>query len=262
MIFLTNFFTYYKRISSARNLRTINNAKVSNQSRYVCATEKEFIMAFIYRQQNTGLNVINGTVKSIAEDGKSMVVATQERSKDGVTDVEYTAETQIPYEQNEFKKGYQVTVFGYGRGKNKIMADGVLTGQSSYEDQDISLVTGFVSKASYNPELKEDGTPKTKRDGSAKKPHYDITVNVHEGDKWVNHVIQIYDGKVEPGKKTPSSVQRQCSGSLTRKPTESKYPLLQHPAEKQHSLPLARTVRNTRTTTHSTWDTKRLILIM
>lgn len=156
-----------------------------------------------YTNSSTGMKVLMGTIKSISEDRRTMVVTTQEmdRSKNEYVPVEYTVKTQIPFE-DDYKVGFDVTAAGYGHGKGTIMAEAVLIGNSYYDDAELAIVKGFVKKAGLKSEKNEDGTPKTKRDGSIRKPHYDVTVAIHEGDKWVDHIIKLYDGNTPAGKKS------------------------------------------------------------
>lgn len=161
-------------------------------------------MSKIYRNQSSGITVVSGKIKSIAEDRMVMVVTTDDydRTAKKNNPVDLTISSGVPFEE-EFKAGYSVTAAGYQHGKGVIAAEAVFTGNDSYETQDLAVVTGLVKFARMNEEKNADGSAKMKQDGTTpRKPHYDVTITVKEGDKWVDHVIKIYEGNIEEGKKS------------------------------------------------------------
>lgn len=154
-----------------------------------------------YRQKS-GFTVVVGKIKSFSDDRMVMIVETEERQPNvkESTPLEFQVTSAIPFE-DAYKPGYTVTAAGWPRGKNVIGADSVMIGNDHFETQDIAIVTGFVKFARMNEEKNSDGTQKMKQDGvTPKKPHFDITVSVKEGDKFVDHIVKVYEGKTEPGK--------------------------------------------------------------
>lgn len=161
-----------------------------------------------YKSQKTGINVISGKIKSISEDRMVMTVAAEEYDKTEKKNVpvEATISSGIPFE-DDFKVGYSVTATGYQRGKGAIFAEAVSLGNDTYENEDLAVVSGLVRFARLNEEKNADGTPKMKQDGTPKKPHYDITVTARNNEgNFVNHVIKVYEGIHEDGKKSQMDI--------------------------------------------------------
>lgn len=158
----------------------------------------------VYKNQASGLVVATGKIKSVSEDRMVMTVTSEQydRTAKKNEEVELNVSSGTPFEDS-FKNGYGVTVAGYQRGKGAIVADAAFIGNDYFETQDLAVVTGLVKYARLNEEKDENGAPKMKQDGKTpKKPHYDVTISVNEGDKWVDHVIRIYEGIHEEGKKS------------------------------------------------------------
>lgn len=165
-------------------------------------------MSRVYRNQASGLVVVSGKIKSISEDRMVMTVTSEEYSRSiGKSEpVELNVSSSTPYEE-EIRVGYSVTVSGYPRGKGVIHAEIAEIGNHTFETQDLAVVSGLVKFARMNEEKNADGTPKMKQDGvTPKKPHYDVTITSKDGDKYVDHVIRVYDGNREEGK--PSQTDR------------------------------------------------------
>jgi len=159
----------------------------------------------VYKNQASGLQTIIGPIKSISDDGLSMVVSSETRDTQGVHPIDFTINSAYPLTDENYRVGKTVTCTGYQSGKNTINADAILMGNSSFTVEDLAIVTGFVKRAKLNEEKNEDGTPKVNKEGKPKKPHFDVTITTKEPDgSYVNHRIKIYDGNnVEAGKKTP-----------------------------------------------------------
>lgn len=172
-------------------------------------------MSKIYRNKETALNVLSGKIKSVAEDGLSMIVTSQEwkqhtDDKTGkrymeANPVEFVARWAIPVPALSYFVGNDVTVVGYGQGKEnghpRINVEQILTRSEVYKSEELDVVRGLVKFASYNDEKNADGTPKLKQDGQTeRKPHFDITVTCRdeENDRWVNHIFPIYNTKNNP----------------------------------------------------------------
>lgn len=153
-------------------------------------------MARAYTSQKTGLNVVSGKVKTISDDRTMMVVTTSRYNSESKQNEEYDVTVQTANQFGEgVKEGFSVTVAGY-KGRGGTLNDvTVMTGQDVYEEEATSVITGFVSYAGFREEKNADGSPKTKQDGSPKKPHYDICIKVKDEDTnhYVNHRIKVYD---------------------------------------------------------------------
>lgn len=161
-------------------------------------------MSKVYLNQATGLTVIeNGKIKSISEDRMTMVVTADEynRAENKNVSVDTTIVGTIPFDA-DYKVGFNVTAAGYKRGKGTIGAETILSGNDTYENQDLAIVTGFVKFTRMNEEKNQDGTVKLNREGKPKKPHYDVTITVNEDGKWVDHIIKVYEMPTEDGKKS------------------------------------------------------------
>lgn len=167
-------------------------------------------MASTYSNDKTGIKVVAGTIKSIEADGLTMVIATEERNKDGqVSAVEKTIRTDAaPFTAEEgYKVGREATAIGYPSKGGTILADAVLVGNQIYETEGLTVITGLVKRARFNEEKNEDGTPKMTRGSEeqaphAKKPHFDITVTVKDipTGNYVDHRVKVYEGNAEEGK--------------------------------------------------------------
>lgn len=167
-------------------------------------------MGNIYSNQKSGLTVVMGTIESIANDRLSMVIKSTEFKQNPDTKrsepvpISVTVGSTIPFEDN-YRVNSAVTAVGYGRGMDGcvMQAQAVLLGADIYESNVLSVVKGYVKRVFMNEEKNPDGSPKVNRENQPKKPHFDIVIPVPDtaNDRWVDHVIKIYDGRVEPGKR-------------------------------------------------------------
>lgn len=168
-------------------------------------------MGNMYTSRNSGLTVAMGKIKSIANDKLSMVIEATEYVQNSNTKktesraVDVNVRSAVPFTEAGYRVGYQATAVGYGRGLdgNVMQAQAVLVGADCYEDAALAVVKGTVKRTFMNEEKNQDGSPKLNREGKPKKRHFDITVTVKDetNNRWVDHVIRVYDGKVEPGKR-------------------------------------------------------------
>lgn len=191
-----------------------------------------------YTNQNSGLVVVAGKIKAISNDRTVMTVETEEYVKDvnggSRKTVEMNVSNPLGFPADDYKVGYSVTAVGYKHGKGTIQADRVLTGNDIYEGQDLTVITGFVKFARLNEEKNADGTPKMKQDGvSPRKPHFDITLSVKEGDDYVNHVIKIYDGNTEPGAKSQIDRAKAMFGRFDRESNRIKVSVVTQPGQRR-----------------------------
>lgn len=162
-------------------------------------------MSNVYRNQKTGLITATGKIKEISEDRMVLTLSTEEydRGQKKKAPVDFIVSTGVPFTE-DYQIGYTATAVGYPRGKGVIAGESVLIGNDLYENMDYVVVSGLVKFARMNEEKNADGTPKVKQDGiTPKKPHYDVTISVYEKDKWVDHIIKVYAGNPEEGKKSP-----------------------------------------------------------
>lgn len=163
-------------------------------------------MGNMYTNLNSGLTVAMGKIKSISDDKLNMVIeATKYVQNADPQPVDVKIKSPVPFTESGYRVGYQATAVGYGKGVdgNTMQAQAVLVGNDVYECEALAIVKGTVKKIFMNEEKNQDGTPKLNRDGKPRKPHFDITVAVKDeaNNRWVDHVIKIYDGRVEPGKR-------------------------------------------------------------
>ena len=185
-----------------------------------------------YKNQASGVIVSSGKIKSVSEDRMVLTLVSSEfdRGTSANVEKEYEVSCGIPF-GDEYKPGFTVTAVGYQRGKGVIMAESVLAGNDVYETQDLAVVSGLVKFARLNEEKNADGTPKTKQDGSPKKPHFDITVTVHDGEKYVDHVVKVYEGAVEQGKKSQMDIVKSLFKNFDRESNRIRVSIVTQPGQ-------------------------------
>lgn len=175
-------------------------------------------MSRIYTKQN-GPKVVMGEVTEIKEGSMELVIRASQHNNATKQneDVDVKVVTGTPV--TDVKVGFKVTAVGYpGRG-GVLNADAILNGNKSYEEDGITVLTGFVRNVHMNEEMNQDGTHKVKQDGvTERKPHFDIYINTrNDGEStFQNHVIKIYDGKVEEGKATPIEKAKRLFGRFDK----------------------------------------------
>ena len=183
----------------------------------------------MYEDKKSGLTYLTGKIKEIV-DGK-LIVNTQEavqvakkdkdgnpmKNKDGFeikqtqwVDKEVAVTSKLDFvEGDEYKKDRVVTVIGdYNKRKGTLEADEVISkapAKYSYEftndagvTEDVVILAGLVQFARENPELDKDGKPNVKKDGTPRKPHFDVGIRVKDADgKVVTHVVKYYDSVIK-----------------------------------------------------------------
>lgn len=161
-------------------------------------------MSKIYRRK-TGLIVLSGEVVSLNNNGTEYEVGisvSEYNNQTGWTEKVVTAKTTAI--GDSVSVGSVATAIGYQAGMNTILAQTVTSDPSLRYVEDVEVVSGPVHKAEFKSETNDDGTPKLKRDGTPRKPHFDVTIKVmDEENHSVNHRIKIYNYKeINQGDKT------------------------------------------------------------
>ena len=160
-------------------------------------------MAKVYKKKS-GLNVVSGLVKSIdlAQNGAKRVVITVSEKNPQTKkweDKDIAATSNVV--DDGVVVGAVVTAAGYLWGASNIMASYISAGPHVETIDEVEIVSGLVQKAVYKSEINEDGTPKLTRNGTPRKPHFDISVMVpdEEGHR-VIHITKVYNfSKSEEG---------------------------------------------------------------
>ena len=152
-------------------------------------------MSKIYRNTKTSVAVISGKVKSVAPDRKSFVISTQEWDKGSKSFENKEIEVQSSFAfEDDIQVGGIATAVGYFNGPASILAQSATVKSSVFETQDLAIVSGQVVKCGLNEEKNEDGSPKLKRDGTPRKPHYDVVVAVLDDEgRRVRHMVKVYN---------------------------------------------------------------------
>lgn len=172
-----------------------------------------------YVNQTTGLAVVTGKIDSISEDRMVMVVKSQayDRAKKVTDEVLVNVTSNVGFDES-FKPGFSVMAAGYQRGKGNIVAECASIGNESLETPDLAVVSGLVKFARLNEEKNTDGTPKMKADGvTPKKPHFDITITVNEGGKYVDHIIKVYANPNVEAEKSPMAIMQRAFKNFDNK---------------------------------------------
>ena len=162
-------------------------------------------MARMYSNQASGLTVVTGEIKSISEDRQVMTVASKRWNQTDRKEEEFEMQVQSAagFDEASYRVGYRVTAIGYPHGKNVLSAERVLTGNETYETQDLTILRGYVKFARFNEEKDRNGQPIINAKGQPRAAHFDVTISVKDEStgNYVDHTVKIYNGKVEEGKK-------------------------------------------------------------
>lgn len=149
-----------------------------------------------YLNQKTNLQVIAGKIKSVADNRQSVTITTPvyDRASKKFVYQEMGISTTAPL-TDAFKAGECITAVGYPNGPTSILANHIASGakSSNYEVTDLAVVSGKLVYARLNEEKTQDGSANLKKDGTPKKPHFDIRIDVEEGDKVIHHTIKVYN---------------------------------------------------------------------
>ncbi len=151
-----------------------------------------------YSNQKTGLQVYAGKIRSVAEDRLSVVLNTNvyNTASKKYEYVDLTVTSSYPLAES-FKAGGMATAVGYQNGQNQILAQHIASNEkaATFESTDLAVISGTVGFARFNEEKTQDGSANLKKDGTPKKPHFDIRIDVAEGDKIVHHTVKVYELK-------------------------------------------------------------------
>lgn len=151
----------------------------------------------VYKRK-TGIIVVSGEVKSIepAQNGaKKVVFIVKEYNKQSHELEDKEISVTSSNVTDAVAVGSIATAAGYQWGAGNIMGTYISAGPHvECVDNDIEIVSGLVNKAVYKSELNEDGSPRLKRDGTPRKPHFDISVVIpdEEGHR-VFHIVKVYN---------------------------------------------------------------------
>lgn len=162
-------------------------------------------MARMYSNQASGVTVVAGVIKSISEDRQVITMTSKKWNPTEKKDEEFDIKVQSAagFDEKMYRDGFRVTAVGYPHGKGVINAERVLVGNEAYETQDLTILRGYVKFARYNEEKTADGASILNSKGEAKSPHFDVTISVKDETtgNYVDHIVKIYNGKTENGKK-------------------------------------------------------------
>lgn len=167
-------------------------------------------MSKLFRRK-TGLIIASGAVVGIDNqpEGKTVKISIREYNgqlKDWNDRIINAVSNSV---DDNVAVGCIATAIGYQSGIDTIFASSVTTGNKTRYIEDIEVVTGRVYKAELKTETNEDGSQKLKRDGSPRKPHFDITIPVldEEGHN-VLHRIKIYNFKETADSNKETEIQK------------------------------------------------------
>lgn len=162
-------------------------------------------MAKMYKKK-TGLCIVSGrvTAKEAVQQGTKVSIEVEEFDSETKKWNKKTVDAISNTVDEDIAVGCIATAVGYQCGISAIMASTITTGAHVFDPEpDVEIITGVVNKASFKPEVQEDGTPKLKRDGSPRKPHFDVSIIVPDNDGHkVIHIIKTYNFKDSKGEKT------------------------------------------------------------
>lgn len=190
-----------------------------------------------YTNTKTGLTIVSGPIKEIGEDRKTAVIEVQSWdvkeqkrvSEDVKIASEYTIEENI---------GDIITAYGYNiRGVvqvDRFTKDNMYSEVEPAVDtaRGVAILAGDVLFAGKNDEIdSETGEPRLNKAGKAKKPHFDISISVGEGENRVLHTVNIYnlpertdkEGKVIPAQDNISKYEKLFNGFMTDKKQHPMY---------------------------------------
>ena len=161
-------------------------------------------MAKMYKKK-TGLCIVSGkvTAKEAVQQGTKVSIEVEEFDSETKKWNKKTVDAISNAVDEDVAVGCVATAVGYQCGISAIMASTITTGAHVFDPEpDVEIITGVVNKASFKPEVQEDGTPKLKRDGSPRKPHFDVSIIVPDNDGHkVIHIIKVYNYKDVKGDK-------------------------------------------------------------
>lgn len=151
-------------------------------------------MSKLYTNQSAGTSVLTGSVKTISQDRKSVMVAYNQ--------YDYQSKKSTPKEKNiildspldaSYAQNQTITAVGYIMGPD-FKAISVSNKENVYETDTIAFLSGHVASVKMKEEKNEDGSSKLTREGKPKKPHLDITLDIPRADgQVVHHIVKVYD---------------------------------------------------------------------
>ena len=166
-------------------------------------------MSKAYLNKKTMLSVVSGKIESISDNRQEATISYQEYdyNKKTSSTKEVHAQTMLPFDDS-YQVGQKITMLG-GFVGNDFSIRQYSNTNACFEVPDLAVVTGYVISAKLNEELNQDGTHKLKRsDNTPKKPHFDITIRVMDGEREVNHVVKVYNAMQYVKDGEPSQIDK------------------------------------------------------
>lgn len=169
-------------------------------------------MSKLYRRKESGLIILSGEVMGVESDGKgSKTVKILVREYDAALKEwkERIVNAVSSAADDDVVTGCIATAIGYQGGVDTVFASSVTTGAKKRYIEDIEVLSGPVYKAEFNSEMNADGTQRLKRDGSPRKPHFDITIRIpsEEGHN-ILHRVKIYNYKENAGNSRDTEIEK------------------------------------------------------
>lgn len=124
-----------------------------------------------------------------------------------------------PYADELVAVGSYATAVGYQSSANSMTAQKITAKNSIISFEDVDVVSGMISRATFKPEVDETGAPLLTSKGLPRAPHFDITIPVldEEGHK-VHHKVKIYNYKtLKPGQSPEIERAKKAFNGFTTK---------------------------------------------
>lgn len=152
-------------------------------------------MSKLYTNKKAGTSVLTGKITAISEDRKTVDVTYNEYSYQEKKSESKTKKVlcQQPLDDS-YKTGKTITAVGYVTGPVNFQPVSISNDVNVFEMQDIAFLSGHIVKAALNEEKDQEGNPKLKSDGTPRKPHFDVQMEIPRNDgQIVHHFVKVYD---------------------------------------------------------------------
>ena len=167
-------------------------------------------MSKLYTNKKAGTSVLTGKITKISDDRKMAEVTYNEYNYQEKKSVAKTKNVLCPTPLDDsYKVGKTMTAVGYVTGPVNFQPVSVSNEENVFEMQDIAFLSGHIVKAALNEEKDKDGNPKLKADGSPKKPHFDVQLEVARQDgQIVHHFVKVYDSPKYQEAGQPTNIEK------------------------------------------------------